>query len=417
MKAPILLLAYNRPYEFGLTIESLANCDHCDEYELFVNFDAPNIYKKDDDSNKQIQIKSVLDKYKNYFRDTHIIEHRYHKGLANSVIDSVTELINRFGKIIVIEDDFLLSHDCLDYLDDALDYYETIDGIWSVTAYSAPLKSLKHYTKDVYLTHRPSSRVWGTWAGRWNDVKWDVLDYLRTGLNYESQLLFTRGGYDLPEGMNRQLLGLTDSWAIRWGFAAIKKGMMTVYPSQNRVRHIGVGGTHDIGDFEQADIRDCYKKCCFELAYDKRIASEWRNYNGFSYNQWRREYARGRYTDPDKYEGMFQIMHLWKQIASSDHNLSEYFVNRNYRTIAIYGKGRIGTHLENELRNTSVEILYYIDRNGIQGKIECFTPEQDLPSCDCIVITVVTDAETIRDVLRKKGFETVKTMTEVLRDA
>lgn len=416
MKSPILLLTYNRPCEFARTMESLASCDHCEEYDLYINIDAPNIFNSDDIS-KQIEIKNTIEKYRERFNGVHIREHKYHKGLANSVIESVTKIINRFGRIIVLEDDFLVSHDCLSFLEDSLDYYENSPRIWSVTAFSAPLKNLEHYKKDVYLTYRACSRVWGTWDNRWNEVEWDVYAYSCMWFDQIANPKYTKGGYDLPCAMNKQMQGLTDSWSIRWGFAAMEKDMMTVYPAHNRVKHIGINGTHVNGDFPQMEMKEQFGDYCFGVHYNKLIDREWRNYSGFTYNQWRKYVSFVGRNGIDKYESMFYVMQLWKKISLSGHCVSEYFSNRNYQIIAIYGKGRIGELLESELRDTSINVSYYIDRNVTEGSVECYTPDQDLPKCDCVVITVTYNAESIRHLLTEKGIMTVKTIVEVLRDA
>ncbi|XME04332.1 glycosyltransferase family A protein [Lachnospiraceae bacterium C1.1] len=414
-RTPILLLTYNRPHEFAMTIESLSCCNHSNEYEIHVNIDAPNIFKSDD-SSKQVQIRETIERYKKKFKNIYVKEHKYHKGLANSVIESVSALLKKHHQVIVIEDDFLLSSDCLDYLEEALAYYEDKPNIWSVTAFSSPFTSLKYYKKDTYLSYRPCSWVWGTWADRWSGIDWGILYYIQNGIDYKNQLNFTRGGYDLPEGMRRQVLGLTDSWAIRWGYAASKRDMKTVYPTLNRVAHIGFNGTHVRESFPQMELKEEYEKCVFSLDYSKRIISEQRNFYGFSYNQWRKDYSNGKYRNLDKYEGLFHVLLMWKKINLKGHNISEYFSNRDYHSIAIYGMGRIGLLLQAELENSAVEVSYFIDREKNSNAIKTYKPNDDLPFSDCVVVTIVEEAALIRDYLYKKGVKNLKTILEVLRD-
>ncbi len=416
-RSPVLLLTYNRPDEFMRTIASLASCDHSDEYELYINIDAPNIFK-DGDVQKQKEIKASIIEHEGRFKKLILREHRYHKGLANSVIESVSELIDQYGSIIVIEDDFILSHDCLDFLNDALTYYERHSRVWSVTAYTPPLNALKTYDKDIYMTYRPCSWIWGTWADRWNKINWDICDYDDFRKNAEKQRLFTRGGYDMPAMLCMQMSGLIDSWAIRWGYAACKENMMTVYPKENRVWHIGWNGTHVKREFPQMELRKKYSPYTFCDDIDQKLWKEYQYSCGSSFQEFKGWFLYQKYREPYKFESMFNIMCEWRKISEKGQNTVDYFKNRGYRRIAIYGRGRIGEFLRSELDGTEVSFAFFIDKDK-QNQEEgvCFDPADELPTCDCLVISVVTDTRMIVDYAKNKGMtKNIKTIVEVLRD-
>ncbi len=53
-----------------------------------------------------------------------VLEAEKNKGLATSVIDGVTEVIRKHGKVIVLEDDLAVSPYFLQYMNDGLRKYE-----------------------------------------------------------------------------------------------------------------------------------------------------------------------------------------------------------------------------------------------------------------------------------------------------
>ena len=55
--------------------------------------------------------------------------------LAASIIGGVTEVLDQYGKIIVLEDDLAVSEDFLQYMNDALDYFANDARVWSVSGY------------------------------------------------------------------------------------------------------------------------------------------------------------------------------------------------------------------------------------------------------------------------------------------
>lgn len=67
----------------------------------------------------------------------------------------------------------------------------------------------------------------------------------------------------------------------------------------------------------------------------------------------------------DKFKGYYNMLLQWLDIKQEGKSLSEYFVNNNYKTIAIYGMGEMGRRLYDELKDSEIQIKYVIDKNSI----------------------------------------------------
>lgn len=235
--APICLFTYNRLDETKLTIEALQNNFLANESEIFIFSDG---WKNDEASSKVLAVRRFL-KTVDRFKSVTIFEADKNKGLANSIIDGVTKIINRYGKVIVLEDDLVTSKNFLDFMNQALIFFEPNEKIFSISGFSMNLPGLKTYNKDFYLGYRSSSWGWGTWKNRWDTIDWEVKDYK---LFIESRKLkrqFKNGGSDLPKMLSNQMSGKIDSWAIRWCYQQFKNQQLTVIPTKSKVENIGFG--------------------------------------------------------------------------------------------------------------------------------------------------------------------------------
>lgn len=239
---PVIIFVYNRPEHTKKTIEALAENNLAKETKIFIFSDAA----KNEKAIKNVEatrnfIESVSEK--KLFKSVEIIKAPKNKGLANSVITGVTEVIEKFGEVIVLEDDLISSKDFLLYMNRALEYYKNNKSIWSISGYNIPIAIPSDYNHDVYLSYRGCSWGWATWQDRWNQVDWIVKDYDKFKKNKEQRKKFNLGGRDMANMLDSQMEGKIDSWAIRWCYSQSKIDMYTVYPVKSRIKNIGLDGS------------------------------------------------------------------------------------------------------------------------------------------------------------------------------
>ena len=280
MKAPVVLFVYNRLDHTMNVIDSLSkNLGACDT-DLYVFSDAA---KTENGQDKVNAVRGYIRKtdWRNGFKKVTIVEAEENKGLAKSIIGGVTKILEEYGKVIVVEDDLVLSKYFLDYMNGALDYYK---DVWAISGYSFPLKSLKKYPHDVFYSYRGCSWGWATWLDRWEKTDWEVKYYPKLMSDKEWQKRFNRGGADLTGMLGMQMEGKINSWAIRWVFTQSNLGMYTVYPKNSYILNDGCdgSGTH-VGDTKEyaTSIDEGVQQCKFErLEIDKKIAREfWYKYS------------------------------------------------------------------------------------------------------------------------------------------
>ncbi len=236
--APVCFFTYNRVEETIKSISALRENFLALETDLYIFSDGPRSHKDLRSINK---IRSFL-KTITGFRSIQIFESDENKGLAISVIEGTSKIIKEFDKVIVLEDDLVTSRNFLDFMNQALDFYQNNKNVYSISGYTLDLPSLKNdFLKDYYFSLRMSSWGWGTWSDRWNGVDWNVESYKNFKYNLYSQYKFAKGGSDLPRMLRKQMLGRIDSWAIRFCYSQFIHNGATVYPAISKLESIGFG--------------------------------------------------------------------------------------------------------------------------------------------------------------------------------
>lgn len=254
--APIVLFVYNRLDHTIQTIEALQKNELANESELFIYCDE----SKNDDGRKSVnEVRKYIDSIEG-FKKINIIKREKNWGLANSVIDGVTTIINKYERVIVLEDDLVTSPYFLNYMNNALNIYESRKDIFSISGYNYPgdiLPIPNTYNDDTYLSYRSMSWGWATWKEKWDLSIWDTLSIKKELINIDTVKKFNRGGSDLLIMLKNQLSGKMDSWAIRFTFTHTLNDAYCLYPINSYIRNIGIdgSGTHS-SDFNDKNVKE-----------------------------------------------------------------------------------------------------------------------------------------------------------------
>jgi hypothetical protein len=257
MLAPIVVFVYNRPEHARKILRRLMENDEARESELFIFSDGPKS-EKAREGVKEVREIIHSDEVEGGFKTVRITESDKNKGLAQSIISGVTEIIDAYGKVIVVEDDSYCSCDFLHFMNDCLDYYQNNPKIWSIGGFSQiALNDIpSDYQHDVYIMGRTCSCAWATWKNRWDKVDWEVKDYNRFKLDFGRRRQFNKYGRDRAFMLDEQMLGKIDSWAIRFCYSMFNQGMYTLLPVQTKIKTIGRdgSGTHTTNEDHKFDV-------------------------------------------------------------------------------------------------------------------------------------------------------------------
>lgn len=242
--APIVIFAYRRPDHLRNTLQSLMRCQGFGDSPVHVFCDGP----------KTVDETVVVEATRNLAHELLGANAEYHfeeqnQGLSRSIIGGVSQIVGRYGRVIVVEDDLELDPGFLTYMNRALDRYSGDDEVYQVSGYMFDLPDSGETTQAFFLPFTVSWG-WATWerawqqldteAGGWQKLKSDPALRRRFNIN---------GAYDYATMLERQMQGLRDSWAIRWYWSVFKAQGLVLFPPVSFVSNFGFdgSGTHGSG--------------------------------------------------------------------------------------------------------------------------------------------------------------------------
>lgn len=240
--APIVLFVYNRPSHTLKTLEALADNILASESVLYIYADGI----KDNSSESVLQdintTRAILRK-KMWCKEVHIIESSFNKGLAKSIIEGVTEVLDKHGKIIVLEDDIVTSPIFLNYMNEALTLYENNKKVMHIGGY-VPLTTGAKFLPDSFFVDYMYCWGWATWKDSWS-LFIDDINYIYD--KFPSKLNRFKFDLDGSVGMYSQIIGNIDgtikTWAVKWYASILLNNGLCLYPQYSLVDNIGIDGS------------------------------------------------------------------------------------------------------------------------------------------------------------------------------
>lgn len=291
--APIVLFVYNRVEHTKKTIDSLKKNYQASESKLYIFSDGS---ANDEKTGSVSEVRNFI-KNISGFKEINIIEREKNLGLANSIINGVSEIIEEYEKVIVLEDDLLTSKNFLIFMNVALNEFADVDNIYSVSGYSFPIYIPKDYKEEIYITHRASSWGWATWKSRWLKTDWDVSSFDSFIKDKSAVAKFNQGGNDLTKMLRNQIEGKIDSWAIRWIYTHFKNNAYCIYPVKSKIQNIGTdsSGSHTVTTNKylvNLDTSHEVEKLNQYIAPDDRILKSFKNF--FNFSIWEKIYWKAK---------------------------------------------------------------------------------------------------------------------------
>ena len=235
--APIVLFVYNRPWHMRQTIEALQKNELAEASGLFIFSDGP---KSGDDKEKVLEVREYI-KTISGFKRVNLVEREQHLGLANSIINGVTEIINKYRRIIVLEDDMVSSPYFLKFMNEALEFYKDEEKVISIHGYIYPVNA---QLPETFFLRGADCWGWATWKRGWYLFEPNGRKLLHEIWKRKLQKRFDiNGAYPYTKMLEKQIRGKNDSWAIKWYASAFLKNKLTLYPGRTLVFNIGLDGS------------------------------------------------------------------------------------------------------------------------------------------------------------------------------
>jgi hypothetical protein len=250
--APIILFVYNRPWHTRQTLDSLKHNSLADQSVLYIYADGPREVETLEQLNEIKEVRKLIREQK-WCKIVHIIESKINYGIATSMINGITDIVNQYGKIIVLEDDLVLSPGFLSYMNEALDLYVSEERVMHISGYMVPTR---HKLQETFFVHTSTCWGWGTWARSWKHFNSNSIELLKNilqsgdvpkfNLNNPFYLDLLKQNAELEKivhGTELNRNSLKWNWDICWYASVFLRKGLCLHPRKSLVRNIGHDGT------------------------------------------------------------------------------------------------------------------------------------------------------------------------------
>lgn len=237
MTPPVILFVYNRVVHTHRTVESLLRNPASSNSDLIIFSDGP---KSCDNSNDVQKVRDYISTIEG-FKSVTIHSSEINKGLAESIIYGVTDVLTDYESVIVLEDDMVVSPHFLSYMNDGLQKYQHEEKVISIHGYVYPVKE---DLPQTFFLRGADCWGWATWRRGWELFNPNgqalLIELRRRNL---IKMFDYNGSHGYSDMLEAQIKGTNDSWAIRWYASAFLAGKLTLYPGRSLVHNIGNDGS------------------------------------------------------------------------------------------------------------------------------------------------------------------------------
>ncbi len=228
--APVVLMVRDGAEHVARTLEALGRNELAAASELIIDCDGPRT-EEDGEAfeNARREARAAAG-----FKSVRVVERDEHFGVDRAMIAAVTSTLDRYGRVIVLDQDMVTSVHFLRFMNDALERYADDDRVISVCGYTGPVDGTLPET--FFL---PGAHCWGwaTWRRGWalfeNDARKLLREILSRGLVYTFDF---QGAEPLTQLLARSIGSPGSSWTLRWMGSAVANGKLTLYPGRPLVR-------------------------------------------------------------------------------------------------------------------------------------------------------------------------------------
>lgn len=250
--SPVVIFAFNRPKHLSRLLDSLSQNMEFADSELYIYVDGP---RNNTDLKLVEETREVAKQFSGVTEKCLVIREE-NLGLGKSLKTGVTEILSKHDKVIVLEDDLIVTDSFLKYMNTGLKKYQLETRVASIHGYcfgfDQPIKS-------PFFLRGADCLGWATWRDRWESIDWDpkllMAKIQDQDLIREFNLNDSHSHFSVLE---RELKKGFHSWAIYWHASMFSQGRLTLFPGTSLIEYAGAdgSGTHVVenSDFWKTEI-------------------------------------------------------------------------------------------------------------------------------------------------------------------
>lgn len=235
--APVALFAYRRPAHLARTVAALRANVEAASTVLYIFSDAA---KGEADTPGVAAVRALIADLDG-FSAVHRVHRESNYGLARNIVDGVSDVLSRHDRVIVVEDDIVVSPHFLRFMNEGLELYKDDERVGSLSGYSYPVSAAM---PETYFIRGADCWGWASWRDRWRHFESDGRKLLAALDEAELSHAFDfDGAMGYRAMLVDQIEGRNDSWAVRWHASCFLRDMLILYPGRSLAQNIGSDGS------------------------------------------------------------------------------------------------------------------------------------------------------------------------------
>lgn len=240
--SPIILFVYNRPEHTFKVLESLKKNIYADESSLYIYSDAPAANASQSDIDNIKKVRSLIKK-EHWCKEVNVIENDENIGIDFQTPFRINQILSSNDKVIVLEDDCVLSSGFLKYMNEVLCLYQNDEKVMHVSGWIPPVR--KKLPNNFFASGINYNTGWGTWKRAWSKYNPNVRDLIKKVKQID------RHKFDLDgianhmaylEAVSKKELN-KQNWDIIWLASVFTNHGLSHLPGKSLVNNIGFDGS------------------------------------------------------------------------------------------------------------------------------------------------------------------------------
>ena len=175
------------------------------------------------------------------------VERETNLGMQDSLIACVTQLCDRYGRVVVIEEDLELAPSFLRFMNLGLARYERELRVMQVCGYMFDVPQFRDRDEAILLP-MTNSLGWATWKRAWDKFDPEATRWQQLLRDPGERRRFNLDGhFPYAKMLAHHMRSKRPAWDIRWYYSVFSADGLALYPPRTLVVHTGFdgSGSHD----------------------------------------------------------------------------------------------------------------------------------------------------------------------------
>lgn len=289
-RAPVVLFLFNRPEHARRTLEALERNQGAQETDLYIYSDGP---RGAHDADGVERVRALISGVSGFRSVTSVIRDD-NVGLTRNIVEGVSYVVERHGRVIVVEDDIVTAPTFLAFMNDALDRYSDDRRVWHISGWNYPIDPAG--LPPFFFWQVMNCWGWSTWADRWRCYRKEPQRLVEQWSADRIEAFNLGGAHDFFCQVRDNVAGRIDSWAIFWYATIFENQGLCLNPTQSFVCNVGLDGSGTHGELRRVSQLNVDRLYCglppIEVAPDSHAIARVRDHlesqrPSFPFRTWR----------------------------------------------------------------------------------------------------------------------------------